>query len=68
MTVDTNTLVSITEANQNSSKVARLVDEYGTAVIMKNVSQCPKCGSIASTHKTVKLWIDNKGNCVDVEE
>ena len=36
MTVDTNTLVSITEANQNFSKVARLVDEYGTAVIMKN--------------------------------
>ena len=36
MTVDTNTLVSITEANQNVSKVARLVDEYGTAVIMKN--------------------------------
>lgn len=36
MTVDTNTLVSITEDNQNFSKVARLVDEYGTAVIMKN--------------------------------
>ena len=36
MTVDTNTLVSITEANQNFSKVARLVDEHGTAVIMKN--------------------------------
>ncbi len=27
MTVDTNTMVSITEANQNFSKVARLVDE-----------------------------------------
>lgn len=39
-----------------------------TANNMKNVSQCPKCGSIASIHKTVKLWIDNKGNCVDVEE
>ena len=26
MTVDTNTMVSITEANQNFSKVARLVD------------------------------------------
>ena len=36
MTVDTITLVSITEANQNFSKVARLVDEHGTAVIMKN--------------------------------
>ena len=36
MTIDTNTMVSITEANQNFSKVARLVDEHGTAVILKN--------------------------------
>ena len=36
MTVDTNTMISITEANQNFSKVARLVDENGTAVILKN--------------------------------
>lgn len=36
MTIDTNTLVSITEANQNFSKVARLVDERGSAVILKN--------------------------------
>lgn len=36
MTINTNTLVSITEANQKFSKVARLVDEHGTAVILKN--------------------------------
>lgn len=36
MKIDTNTVVSITEANQNFSKVARLVDEHGTAVILKN--------------------------------
>ena len=36
MIINTNTLVSITEANQNFSKVARLVDEHGTAVILKN--------------------------------
>ena len=36
MTVNTKTMVSITEANQNFSKVARLVDEHGTAVILKN--------------------------------
>ena len=36
MTVNTNTLVSITEANQNFSKVARLVDENGSAIILKN--------------------------------
>lgn len=34
--INTNTLVSITEANQNFSKVARLVGEHGTAVILKN--------------------------------
>ena len=36
MTIDTNTMISITEANQNSSKVAKVVDEHGTAVILKN--------------------------------
>lgn len=36
MTVDTNTMISITEANQNFSRVARVVDEHGTAVILKN--------------------------------
>jgi len=36
MTIDTNTLISITEANQNFSKVTKVVDEYGTAVILKN--------------------------------
>ncbi len=36
MKVSTSTLVSITEANQNFSRVARLVDEKGSAVILKN--------------------------------
>ncbi len=36
MTADTNTMISITEANQNLSKVARVVDEHGTTVILKN--------------------------------
>lgn len=36
MNVNTNNLVSITEANQNFSKVARLVDENGPVVILKN--------------------------------
>lgn len=36
MTVNTNSLVSITEANQNFSKVARIVDENGSAIILKN--------------------------------
>ena len=36
MTVDTNTMISISEANKNFSNVARIVDQYGTAVILKN--------------------------------
>ena len=36
MTIDTKTLISISEAIQNFSKVARLVDECGSAVILKN--------------------------------
>ena len=36
MTVDTNTLVAMTEANQNFSKVVRVVDDEGVAVILKN--------------------------------
>lgn len=36
MVVNTKNLVSITEANQNFSRVAHLVDETGSAVILKN--------------------------------
>ena len=36
MPVDTDNLVSMTEANQNFSKVVRIVDESGLAVILKN--------------------------------
>lgn len=38
MNIDTNTIVPISVANQNFSKVARLVDQYGSVVIMKNNS------------------------------
>ena len=36
MMVNTNYLVSMTEANQNFSRVVRTVDESGMAVILKN--------------------------------
>ncbi|MBR0186923.1 MAG: type II toxin-antitoxin system Phd/YefM family antitoxin [Synergistaceae bacterium] len=36
MNIDTNTVVSMTDANQNFSKVTRVVDTYGKAVIFKN--------------------------------
>ena len=36
MNINTDMIVSITEANQNFSRVAKLVDEKGSAVILKN--------------------------------
>jgi len=36
MLIDTNLIVPMTEANQNFSKVVRLVDNNGMAIIMKN--------------------------------
>ena len=36
MVINTDNLVSITEANQNFSRVARMDDENGAAVILKN--------------------------------
>ncbi|GEM05292.1 prevent-host-death protein [Halolactibacillus miurensis] len=36
MRINVENLVSISEANQNFSKVARMVDEKGTAIILKN--------------------------------
>ena len=36
MNINTNTIVSMTEANQNFSKVARIAEKSGEAVIFKN--------------------------------
>lgn len=36
MTINTDNLVSITEANRNFSRVAHMVDEKGSVVILKN--------------------------------
>jgi len=36
MNINTENLVSITETNQNFSRVARLVDRTGAAVVLKN--------------------------------
>jgi antitoxin Phd len=36
MNINAENLVSISEANQNFSRVARLVGEKGTAIILKN--------------------------------
>ena len=36
MKINVENLVSITEANQNFSKVARMVDEKGSVIVLKN--------------------------------
>ena len=36
MTIDTTTIVSVSEANQNFSRVTRIADQYGQAVIFEN--------------------------------
>lgn len=36
MLIDTNSIVSMTDANQNFSKVAKIVDKNGSAIILKN--------------------------------
>ncbi len=36
MLINTDTMFSVTQANQNFSQVARCVDEHGEAVVIKN--------------------------------
>ena len=65
MTVDTNTLVAMTEANQNFSKLTRLVDEEGLAVILKNnkpkyiVVSFDEYDKIAAARQNRRNLIDN---------
>ncbi|MDR0220588.1 MAG: type II toxin-antitoxin system Phd/YefM family antitoxin [Lachnospiraceae bacterium] len=40
MKIDTNNIVSMTEANQNFSRVARMVDERGPMIILKKNAPC----------------------------
>ncbi len=62
MKVNIENLVSISEANQNFSKVARMVDEKGSAVILKNNK--PKYVII----KYGELEVENIAEDQDVEE
>ena len=36
MTINSETIVSMTEANQNFSRVARIADQHGEAIIFRN--------------------------------
>jgi len=58
MMVDTSTMVSMTEANQNFSKVAKLVDEKGTALILKN--NVPKYLVIDFSRAEANTAVDNE--------
>ena len=71
MTIDTNTVVSMTEANQNFSRVARIADQYGRAVVFKNnaprylvirfdtadmIEDAAKSDALASADKMMDLY------------
>ena len=71
MTIDTNTVVSMTEANQNFSKVTRIADRYGRAVVFKNnaprylviqfaiadqIEDAAKSDAFASASKMMELY------------
>ena len=73
MNIDTNTVVSMTEANQNFSKVTRIADQYGRAVVFKNnaprylviqfaiadqVEDAAKSEVLASASKMMDLYDD----------
>ena len=77
MNINTKALVSITEANQNFSRVARLVDEHGAAVILKNnrpryllvdFSQVEKIDVNADDRMAVLKYLCQKEVKADVSE
>ena len=55
MVINTDNLVSITEANQNFSRVARMVDENGAAVILKNNVRVMSLWSSAKSRTNSRL-------------
>lgn len=65
MMVNTEYLVPMTDANQNFSKVVRMVDESGVAVILKNnkpryvVVDFDEYNEIAAAMQMRKAKIDN---------
>ena len=63
MQIDTNTIVSVTEANQNFSRVTRIAEKSGQAVIFKN--NRPKFLLIDMEHSPVlELTDDEKQDTV----
>lgn len=68
MIINTDILVPMTDANQNFSKVVRLVDDAGMAVILKNnkpryvLVSFDEYDSIQAAMQMRKEMIDNLGN------
>lgn len=58
MQIDTNTIVSVTEANQNFSRVTRIAEKNGQAVIFKN--NRPKFLLIDMEHSAVLELTDDE--------
>lgn len=58
MNIDTDRIVSISEANQNFSKVARMVDKGGEVIIFKNNK--PKYRLIDIDHDTTIEMTDDE--------
>jgi hypothetical protein len=56
-------------SDEEKSQIANIfIGKLYTSRKMNDFRQCPRCGSVATMYKNVRFWIDNKGNCVDVEE
>ena len=70
MLIDTNLLVPMTDANQNFSKVVRMVDREGMAVILKNnqpkyvVVDFSEYDKIAATLQMRKQLIDTTADAI----
>ena len=47
MNIHTDTMISMTEANQDFSKVMQLVDENGSAIILKDNAQLGHNGTLS---------------------
>ena len=58
MNINTNQIVSISEANQNFSRVARMVDKNGEVVIFKNNK--PKYKLVDIEHDTTIEMTDDE--------
>lgn len=59
MNINTNQIISISEANQNFSRVARMVDKTGEVIIFKNNKPKYKLVDI-DTDTTIEMTEDEK--------